>query len=125
MIEVAKSLILKDGKYLVIRRAMSSKFFPGLWDFPGGKIEQGEDPDKAVIRETREETSLEVTVGEKLGDYDYTEKGNPIHFQIYSITKAGGKVKLSKDHTDHSWIAKEEMQNYDLAPIVKLYFNLE
>ncbi len=60
MIEVVKALIKKNEKYLLFKRHSDSKFFPGLWDFPGGKIEPGEDVTEALVKESKEETSLDI-----------------------------------------------------------------
>ena len=63
-VNVALALIESQGRWLVSRRA-SGRIFAGLWEFPGGKIETGETPARAAVREVREETSLEVDpVGE-------------------------------------------------------------
>lgn len=124
MIEVSKSLIERNGKYLLLRRSSSSKFFPNLWDFPGGKTNPAEDTREALIRETKEETSLEITPDKKIGDFNYTENDVPIHFQIFSINNFVGDVKLSQDHSAFTWIPKKDLDKYDLAPIVKLFFNL-
>lgn len=124
MIEVAKSLIEKNNKYLLIKRSSSSEFFPGLWDFPGGKIKSGEDIKEALIREVKEETSLKITPNEKVGDFNYTENNTPIHFQIFSVKSFFGDVKLSQDHSEFVWVSKENLAKYDLTPIVKLFFNL-
>ncbi len=123
MIEVAKSLIKKNEKYLLLKRTSSSKFFPNLWDFPGGKIEPEEGAKEALIRETKEETSLEIIPEKKIGDFDYTEDDILIHFQIFAVKKYTGAVALSKDHSDSMWFSRGDFKNYDLAPIVKLFFN--
>ena len=122
--EVAKSLIKQDGKYLLLKRSSNSTFFPNLWDFPGGKVRPEEDTTSALIRETAEETSLNVTPGEKIGDYNYTEQHVPIHFHLFQVDTFEGDVQLSEDHSDSIWLSEEELDNYDLAPIVKLFFNL-
>jgi len=52
----------EQGKLLLIRRSPNSKFFAGLWEVPGGKVEVGETFDQALIREVREETGLTVAL---------------------------------------------------------------
>jgi mutator protein MutT len=124
MIEVAKSLIKKNEKYLLLKRSSDSKFFPGLWDFPGGKIEPREDVTEALIREAKEETSLEIIPQEKIGDFDYIENDTPVHFQIFSVKNFSGDIKLSQDHSEFIWLSIEGLSKYDLAAIVKLFFNI-
>ena len=57
---VAAALIDSDGRVLVARRP-SGKKMAGLWEFPGGKVEQGETPERALIRELKEELGIDVT----------------------------------------------------------------
>ena len=125
MIEVAKALIKKEKGYLLLKRSSNSKFFPNLWDFPGGKIKPGEEAKEAVIREVNEETSLKIVPGEKIGDYDYVERGVSIHFQIFQVSSFRGNMKLSKDHGAAIWVLEKELGKYELAPIVKLVFRLD
>jgi 8-oxo-dGTP pyrophosphatase MutT (NUDIX family) len=54
-------LIQHDGRYLLIERGPAERNFPGLWAFPGGKVEEGETVVDTIRREVREETSLELT----------------------------------------------------------------
>ncbi len=120
MIEVVKLLIKEKEKYLLLKRSSSSKFFPNLWDFPGGKIKLEEDTIEALTRETMEETSLEVTPQEKVGDFDCIENDIPIHFQIFSVENFSGDIKLSQEHSEFAWLSAEDLRKYDLSPIVKL-----
>ena len=121
MIQVAKAVIWKENKYvLLIKRSTSSKFFPSLWDFPGGKAKEGEDVVKALKREVKEETSLEIVPGEEQKEQFYTEQGHTIHFRVFTVTEFTGDVKLSKDHTEYRWVHVDDLQGYELAPIVKL-----
>ncbi len=122
MIKVAKAIITKENKFLLIKRSSQSKFFPELWDFPGGKIEPVEEPVESVKREVLEEISLKIIPNRLESEFDYTENDSLIHFWVYSVKSFTGKVTLSSDHTQSLWLSKEEMKNYQLAPIVKLYF---
>ncbi|OIO46270.1 MAG: hypothetical protein AUJ28_02830 [Parcubacteria group bacterium CG1_02_37_51] len=77
-----------------------------------------------MIRETNEETSLEIIPEEKIGDFNCTENDVSIHSQIFSVKNYSGEVKLSQDHSESMWLSKEDLEKYDLALIVKLFFNL-
>jgi len=125
MIEVAKSLIKEKEKYLLLKRYSSSKFFPSLWDFPGGKIEPEENITEALIREAREETSLDIIPQEKVADFDYIENDVPVHFQIFSVESFSGDIRLSQDHSEFVWLSERDLSKYDLAAIVKLFFNVK
>ena len=56
-IAVAIALLRRDGRWLLQRRDLSSSHLPGVWEFPGGKVEQGESPEEALRRELMEELS--------------------------------------------------------------------
>jgi 8-oxo-dGTP diphosphatase len=61
-LQIALALIWRGGEVLIARRASDAEHLPDVWEFPGGKIEAGETPEQAAIREAREETGLEIEV---------------------------------------------------------------
>ena len=121
MINVVKSVIIKNDKMLLIKRSPASKFFPSLWDLPGGQLEQNEEALEGLKRETLEETSLNIEPDKLVCKFDYVEHDTKIIFQVFSIKSAAGNIKLSNDHTEFKWFSKEELKTSDLAPIVKMY----
>ena len=70
-IEVVAAIIKKDNKYFATQRGYGD--FEGGWEFPGGKMEPGETPQDALIREIKEELDADITVGELIEtvEYDY------------------------------------------------------
>lgn len=64
MLTVVAALIEREGKLLVCQRKRGNRF-ELMWEFPGGKIEQGESPEEALVRELREELSLEAHIGQE------------------------------------------------------------
>ncbi len=72
-IEVVAAIIVHDGKILATQRGYGN--YKGSWEFPGGKIEPGEAPEAALVREIHEELDADIKVGPKLitVDYDYPE----------------------------------------------------
>ena len=120
MIRVAKSVIIQNGKILLLKRASTSKFFPNLWDLPGGKLDSNENPETAVVRETKEETNLDVECGSLIGEYDLEELKEKIHFWVFSAEVLLGKIHLSADHTDYRWFFSEKIKNYKVTSIVQL-----
>ncbi|MFA5992782.1 MAG: NUDIX hydrolase [Candidatus Pacearchaeota archaeon] len=123
MINVAKTVIEENNKYLLVRRSKCSKFFPNQWDFPGGKINQDEKPEVCAVRETKEETSLTVELRQLIIEGDHIEHEMQIHYRIYSTSEHSGKIKLSKDHSDFRWFSKEEINNLQVTPFVTKYFS--
>ncbi len=104
-----------EGKILVLRRHPKSKTNPHKWELPGGKIEKGEFFDEALIREVKEETDLDVKVGdfcEAVQD-DYPHK-RTVQLIMYSkdIT---GEVKISDEHDDWMWASADEIKSLDIT----------
>lgn len=122
VLEISKAVIFQDDKYLLLKRAPHSKSFPNLWDFPGGKHNPEETPEQAVIRETKEETSLSIKPGNKIKDHTYKNEKYNILFHYLVPTEIFGELQLSPDHTEYCWITKIDMENLDLHPSVRLFF---
>jgi len=87
MVKIIQKAVIKDGeKYLILKRSKSAKYFPECWDFPGGKLEPGESGEEGIIREVKEETTLDVEVGEVVFEcmLDLHDAGSLTHkFVIY------------------------------------------
>ncbi|MBE6506226.1 MAG: NUDIX domain-containing protein [Methanobrevibacter millerae] len=111
-----RSIVKNDeGKILVLRRHPKSKTNPHKWELPGGKIEKGEFFDEALIREVKEETNLDVKVGdfcEAVQD-DYPHK-RTVQLIMYSkdIT---GEVKISDEHDDWMWASADEIKSLEIT----------
>jgi mutator protein MutT len=78
---IALALVWRDGRVLVTRRPASAAHLPDVWEFPGGKCDEGETPRQAIIREAREELSIEVEI---VGEYapishDYAVRRVTLH----------------------------------------------
>ena len=102
------------GKFLLIKRSMNDYNAPGLWEFPGGKLDEGQDLSQALEREVLEETGLLVLPTTRIAFTDSSVipkgkyKGLP-YVVIIGIGKMiGGKFKLSEEHTDFKWVTTAE-----------------
>ena len=118
-----KALIKQDGKILIIKRAENDNVFPGYWDFPGGKLEPGEDPIRGVEREVLEETGLRIraieAIWEKEMDIDAIYRGK---FVVYTAELISGDIILSPDHTEFKWATKEEILQLKVEPFIIEFF---
>lgn len=107
----------RSGKYLVIRRSMTSKSGGGNWDLPGGKLDPGENPETALRRETAEETGLDVAVIKPVGTARSDLPDRIITYEIYSCRVPGSapEVTLSDEHTEYRWMTREELLGCDIC----------
>jgi mutator protein MutT len=121
-IELAKTVIEKDGKYLLLFRHPNYKVYPGLWDFPGGKLEPGETPTEAVIRETKEETSFDIVPGTEVKESLYEDHDYFLLFHYFVPERMGGELKISDAHSDYGWFTKEEIASLKTHSSVSSYF---
>lgn len=97
-------LVVRAGAVLLIRRKFAP--FQGYWDIPGGFLEPEELPEIGAIRETREETGLEVRLLDFLGFYmdvyEYQDEAYPI-LNIYFVGEAPGEPRAGDDADDYGW----------------------
>ena len=82
MIDVVAAVIVKDNKFLITRRAPKLKL-EGMWEFPGGKVEQGETPEEALKRELVEELKIETEIGISQAQVSRLEKTALKHMRKY------------------------------------------
>mgnify|MGYP003662627350 FL=1 len=106
----------KRDEVLILKRPPTDDWAPNKWALPGGKLEPNESPLSAAIRETKEETDLDVR---KLKIINLA-LDNPI--APYYTRHYTGNVQIDFEHTDWAWVARADIETYDLAPgVLKLY----
>jgi 8-oxo-dGTP diphosphatase len=105
-IGVVGAAIVRDGRLLTCRRT-EPPTLAGQWEFPGGKIEAGETPRAALIRECQEELGVTVEVGERLGEDILL--GDRYLFQVFWCTiDSGAEIRLH-DHDQLAWLGADEV----------------
>ena len=122
------AIICKDEKYLIVRRALNKKNFPGRWIVPGGGLEVGDyinlpkttpdgwyfTLDKSLRREIKEEVNLEVRKLKYLLDVAAISSiGIPSIVLSYYCDYKSGEVKLNEENIDYKWVTYVEAKNYD------------
>ncbi len=117
MVEVVAALIWESGRFLICRRPYH-KARGGLWEFVGGKIEAGESPQDALIRECREEMDIALSVGEKFMDVVHEYPDITVHLSIFNSQIVSGTPRLL-EHSQLAWIHPSEIENYDFCPADK------
>jgi 8-oxo-dGTP diphosphatase len=111
--KVTAAVIERDGRILIARRRRGSHL-EGKWEFPGGKVEEGETPEQCLRRELREEFGVEAEVGEFIcaSPYDYGHIS--IELLAYRVTRVEGDFYLNS-HAEIRWVGREELPAYDFA----------
>ncbi len=95
----------RDGKIFIAKRQMVGDM-GGRWEFPGGKIEEGEDLETAVVREMQEEFGVTVKVGRKITSGSFTHKGKPCTLDVLEVTFPHDGIEKRfelTEHTDYMW----------------------
>jgi 8-oxo-dGTP diphosphatase len=104
----------KQGKYLLAKRH-AAKEHGGLWEFPGGKIEDGESPSKAIVREIMEEFVADIEVEKLHQHYLYKDSRSEIEFFPISCNLIS-KVVNPTEHQEYEFLDVKEILKYELAP---------
>ncbi len=112
--KVTAALLTKDGQILVAKRNAETKL-ANKWEFPGGKVEEGESPEECLRRELKEEFNIDVSVGEYLGDSIYEYEHGTIQLLAYWVEWRSGELEL-RDHEDFRWVRLEDLFGFDFAP---------
>jgi len=111
---VSAGLIMEEGKFLVTQRREDSSH-PFLWEFPGGKVKEGEDPREALRRELREELDIEVEVGAIFEVVYQHYPEYPVLFLTYHCKIEKGMPKPIGCH-DLRWINLNELKQLAMPP---------
>ena len=114
MTEVVAALIWREGKFMICQRP-SHKARGLLWEFVGGKVEAGETPQEALIRECREEIDVLLSVGDVFMDVTHKYPDLDVHLTLFHATVASGEPKKF-EHNDIRWITPQEIPDYDFCP---------
>lgn len=114
MKEVTAAIILKENRVLIAQRAPEDKL-AGKWEFPGGKLEQGETLQECLKREIKEELDVEVEVLNLFGESIYTYESGKIKLIAFWCKWLSGEFTL-KVHSRLVWAKRDELDLYNFAP---------
>jgi 8-oxo-dGTP diphosphatase len=118
----AAAVVIHDGRVVLIRRGHAPD--AGEWSIPGGAVELGESVEAALRREVREETGLEIAVGEFLEVFERVEhdaEGVRFHFVVldYAATVTGGTLRAGDDAADVALAEPGDLDRYGVADSVR------
>src|SRR5690606_5661217 len=111
---VVGAVIVKDDAILCAQRGME-KSLPGLWEFPGGKIEENETPEAALKREIQEEMHCHVEIGERVEHTIYEYDFGIVHLTTFFCKLVAGTPTLT-EHMAIEWLKANELDQLDWAP---------
>ena len=113
-VRVVAGVLMRDELFLIARRK-PGKSLAGFWEFPGGKLEANESPEQALVRELKEEFSIDVSVGDYIGSAEHDYEHISIELIAYQAFISEGEFELT-DHDAIEWVTKAQALNYELAP---------
>lgn len=113
MLIIAGATILDQGRVLAAQRAEPPELAGG-WEFPGGKVEPGETPEDGVLRECREELSVEIELGYRLGRDIRVGNGTAVLRVWTARIRSGTPIAL--EHKELRWLAGEELFDVPWLP---------
>ncbi|MHB1001115.1 MAG: NUDIX hydrolase [Armatimonadota bacterium] len=121
-IPAVAAVVIRDGSILLIQRGDEPS--RGKWSIPGGRVEWGETLTDAVKREVKEETGLDVTVGDVAAVFDmivHDDEGIAFHYVIidYFAESSGGTLTPGDDAADARWVPFEDLDKYELTDHLK------
>jgi 8-oxo-dGTP diphosphatase len=109
---VVAGVIERDGKILIAQRRRGGRH-PLKWEFPGGKVEPGEEARAALERELREELAIDATIGDEMAREQIAYPGRtPIDLIFYRVTDFQGEPQ-NLDFEQIVWVRRDELESYD------------
>lgn len=118
LLVAAAALFDSAGRVLITQRPVH-KQLGGLWEFPGGKVELGEAPEQALVRELKEELDLTVEP-DALDPFAFASHAYPdfhLLMPLYVATKFGGVIKLDPNSAQAAkWVQPQELRAHDMPP---------
>ena len=125
IIKVTGALLRLEDKYLICKRD-SKGSMPGLWEFPGGKLEVGESLEDCIKRELKEELDIDAKIEKLFTSYIYSYSHITYHLFFYDILSFEGVIKMNV-HKKIIWETVDRFKYYDFLPgdipLIKIMLN--
>ena len=114
-IQVVAAVIFQNDKVLSVQRAEHEREYVSLkWEFPGGKVEVGESREEALVREIREELSVDIEVSEFLMTVEHTYPDFHLTMHVFKCVLDQGEITLN-EHVALKWLSLDELDQLDWA----------
>lgn len=108
------AVIAQNGKVLATQRGYGDLL--GGWEFPGGKMEEGETPEEAVRREIHEELFLKINVERRLAHLDFCSFDRSLSMECLLCSIANGKLPVLTEHRQARWVGADDIDTVDWLP---------
>ncbi len=108
----AVAILDDNDNILLLLRSKKSRWMPAKWGLPGGKIERGENSAGAVMRETKEETDLDIEISSLVPLDNFSNQG----IDIFYANSYNGSVRIDFEHDDHRWVPRKDIGHYATTP---------
>lgn len=122
-----KAFIVHDDKILIMKRSADRPHNAGNWEFPGGRLELGEDPEAGLIREVDQETGLSINVVMPFEVHSFVRDDRQFIVMITFLCKVDtDMVRLSSEHEEFEWVGVDEVAERTRweEPVVEAYKKL-
>lgn len=108
---VVAVIVDEQGRILITQRSLT-KQLGGLWEFPGGKVEQDESPVQALIREIKEEVNLDIVSFDFLSQIHHDYFAHSVTLFVYRVHSFHGKALCCEEQINLRWVAPEQLNEY-------------
>lgn len=115
IINVVAAAIIKEDKIFCAQRP-EGKSLAGYWEFPGGKLEIGESPEEALIREIKEEFDADIEIIDYVNEASYDYDFGTVIMKTFRAKLLSDKLELL-EHQDSKWLTSEELNTLEWAPV--------
>ena len=115
IIHVVAAAIEKDGEIFCAQRP-ENKSLGGLWEFPGGKLEPGDTPEEALVREIQEELNSTIEILSYINEASYDYDFGTVIMKTYHAKLISGNLELL-EHQNSTWLAPQDLKTLDWAPV--------
>jgi mutator protein MutT len=113
-IKVAAAIIVDQGKLLIAQR-LNKGHLAGYWEFPGGKVHEGETWPQCLVRELQEELQIQIEVGKSVWQATHVDPQRTIELNFFSCRWISGEPKAIECQ-DFKWVAPEELVHFQFPP---------
>jgi 8-oxo-dGTP diphosphatase len=115
IVRVVAAVVEREGKYLITQRR-DEAVLPGLWEFPGGKVEEGETDEAALHREVLGRVGVDVVVQQRVAERHHAYEKYDVHLTLYACKLEAHKNPQPLRVKDLRWVASSEFSSYKFPP---------